>query len=186
MEIPGKNKYILIGIPGCGKSTLGKQAADILQLPFFDTDSMACERLSAKNPHDVFRAVLSGTIMTAQQDAIRELAAIDSSALIATGAEIALIPKCAALLCRMGTVIHVQRKPEIVLTSMANDDKSGLVLREMESGAKFSMRGEAVKCYAQELSRYEALADLTLDNDGSVEVGVEKLVDLICDVIGKH
>jgi hypothetical protein len=33
-----------------------------------------------------------------------------------------------------------------------------------------------VNLYTQECAQYEALADLTLENDGSVKEGVEKLI----------
>ncbi|MGL4943940.1 MAG: shikimate kinase, partial [Thermoguttaceae bacterium] len=62
-----KNKYILIGIPNSGKSTLGRRAADCLKLPFFDTDVMACERLEIGNVLEQFRATLNGSFMWAQQ-----------------------------------------------------------------------------------------------------------------------
>ena len=179
MEKLSKNKYILIGIPHCGKSTLGRQAADILRLPFFDTDLMTCERLGMNNPFDPIRATINGSIITAQREALCELAVLDSSAIIATGAEIALMPGCAVLLRRMGTVIHIQRKQETVLEEMANDDKVHLVWRNVTDGTEIVMREESVKLYAQELSRYEALADLTLDNNGSEDIGVEKLIALI-------
>ena len=35
---------VLIGMPGCGKSTFGKRMAKRLQLPFYDADSVLEER----------------------------------------------------------------------------------------------------------------------------------------------
>ena len=32
-------KIFLIGLPGCGKSTLGKQLAEALNVPFVDLDA---------------------------------------------------------------------------------------------------------------------------------------------------
>ncbi|MDR1538555.1 MAG: hypothetical protein LBU32_11285 [Clostridiales bacterium] len=48
-------KYILVGIPNEGKSTLGKRAADELRLPFYDTDELAVERISPKSRFDMLR-----------------------------------------------------------------------------------------------------------------------------------
>jgi len=172
------NKYILIGIPNCGKSTLGRRAADILKLPFYDTDLMAHERLEIRNPVDMFRAALNGSFMTAQREAVDELAELKSAAVIATGAEIALMPYCAARLRQMGTVIHIRRKPENVLVDVASGD-SRLVLKNMTTGTEVVMREESVKLYAQEISQYEALADLTLENNGTEDEGLEKLITLL-------
>ena len=35
-----QNGLILIGMPGCGKSTVGKLLARALSLPFYDTDTV--------------------------------------------------------------------------------------------------------------------------------------------------
>ena len=171
-------KYILIGIPNCGKSTLGRRIADALRLPFYDTDLMALERLGIQNLLDQFRAAFNGSLMVAQQEAVRELAELDSAAIIATGAEVALMPGCATRLSRMGTIIHIRRAPEIILADIASDSNQ-LILVDKTTGTEEVMRKKAVKGYAQEISQYESLADLTLENDGSEDDGFEKLIALI-------
>jgi len=172
------NKYILIGIPNCGKSTLGRRVSEILQLSFFDTDTMARDMLKIENPIDLFRTAFNGQILLAQQKAIYELAALDSPAIIATGAEVALIPECAKLMKCMGTIIHIERKLENAIDGLKNNE-SRLVLRNVTNGTEIDMQEKAVKLYAQELSQYEALADLTLENDDSEDEGVEKLINII-------
>ena len=173
------NKYFLIGIPNCGKSTLGQRAADILCLPFFDTDVMACEKLGTRHVLDQIRALMNGSMEAAQQKVIDELVALDSVAIIATGAEIALMPRCAALLRKAGTVIHVIREPEIVLADMKNNGGSRWVMQDMDSGEEIVMRERAVDLYAQEISQYNALADVMLENNGGEDAGVDKLIALI-------
>ena len=39
-----KSNIILIGYMGCGKSTVGRQLAEILSVPFLDTDQWIEER----------------------------------------------------------------------------------------------------------------------------------------------
>ena len=173
------NKYFLIGIPNCGKSTLGQRAADILRLPFFDTDVMACEKLGTQNVLDQIRASMNGSMRAAQQEVINELVTLDSVAIIATGAEIALMPRCAAQLRKAGTVIHVVREPEIILADMKNNGKSQWVMQEQNSGEEIVMRERAVELYAKDISQYNALAVVMFDNNESEDTGVEKLVALI-------
>ena len=175
------SKYILIGIPRCGKSTLGQRAANILQLPFYDTDLMAIEQLGISNPLDQFRANFNGSFMTAQLKAVYELAELDSDAIIAAGAEVALMPGSDVKFRRMGTVIHIRRKLENILADIANDGHQ-LVMRDMNDGTEIVMQEQAVKLYAQELPQYEALANLTLDNDGTEDEGLENLIALIKQV----
>ena len=173
------NKYFLIGIPNCGKSTLGRRAADELRLPFFDTDVMACEKLGTRHVIDQIRATMNGSMTAAQQKVVDELAALDSDAIIATGAEIALMPRCAILLRKAGTVIHVLREPEIILADMRNTGGSKWVMQDKDSGEEIVMRERAVELYAQDISQYNALADVKFENNGSEDAGVEKLIALI-------
>ena len=173
------DKFFLIGIPNCGKSTLGRRAADILRLSFFDTDVMACEKLGTRNVLDQIRASMNGSMEAAQQKAIGELVALDSAAIIATGAEIALMRRCAVLLRKAGTVIHVLREPEIILADMKNTGGSKWIMQEKDSGEEIVMRERAVELYAKDISQYNALADVMLENNGSEDAGVEKLIALI-------
>ena len=172
------NKFFLIGIPHCGKSTLGHRAADILRLPFYDTDVMVCEKLGIQSMRDQMRALINGSMMGAQWRVVDELVALDSDAMISTGAEIALTPRCAALLRKAGTVIHVRRDPELVLADLRNEGGSKWVMQE-NGGEEIVMSERAVELYAQEIPQYNALADVMLENNGSEDAGVEKLIALI-------
>jgi len=170
------NKYILIGIPNSGKSTLGKRAAEKLRLPFYDTDKMVTDKLS--DPSDLFRMAFNGQFLAEQIKIIFKLAKHKGAAIIATGAEVALIPECAALMKTMGTIIHVQRKPDILLEEYKKSGRRGMVMRD-QNGKELNMEEEAIKSYAQEYSKYEALADLSLENDGTEDEGLERLLELI-------
>ena len=133
-------KYFLIGIPNCGKSTLGRLTADRMKLPFFDTDTMVCERLKLESASDFFRAAFNSQFMNAQRAAINELADLDGDGIIATGAEIALIPECAERMHAAGIIIHINRKPEIVLSDLRNRSKRRVVLRDVENGTEIDMQ----------------------------------------------
>jgi len=172
-------KYFLIGIPNCGKSTLGRLTADIMKLPFFDTDTMVCELLKLESARDFFRAAFNSQFMNAQRAVINELADLDGDGIIATGAEIALIPECAERMHASGTIIHIKRKPKIILSDLRNSGKRRPILRDEENGTEIDMQENAVKLYFKEYRQYKAIADLSLDNNGSEDEGVQKLVMLI-------
>jgi len=174
------NKYLLVGIPGCGKSRLGRRVADALQLPFYDTNTMTCERFKMKKPADWLHMALSGLLNAEQPKIMADLAGLDGPAVIATGAETALMPECAAIMKTMGTIIHIRREVELVLADLKNNGKGKFVLQD-ENGndTEITMEGEAVRLYAQEYPQYEALANLTLENNGTEDDGLERLLNLL-------
>jgi len=169
-------KYFLIGIPNSGKSTLGKRAAEKLRIPFFDTDTMVCDRVN--NPLDLFKMAINGEFLAEQLKIVSKLVKLDGKAIIATGAEAALAPECAAIMKASGTVIHIKRKPDILLEEFKKSGKRGIVIKKKD-GKKINMQEEAIKLYAQECSKYEALADLSFENDGTEDEGLEKLLKLM-------
>jgi hypothetical protein len=49
----------------------------------------------------------------------------------------------------------------------------------MTTGCKVDMQSESIRLYAEERHHFEKLADLTLDNDGTENEAVEKLVAMM-------
>jgi shikimate kinase len=101
------NHIILIGLPNCGKTTLGKRAAQAMNMPFYDTDEMAVEKMGRLSVSDIFRPSSQLRYYQEEQNAIIDIASQNVPAIVSTGAEITLIPKCALLLPKMGTVILI-------------------------------------------------------------------------------
>jgi shikimate kinase len=176
-------KFFLIGIPNCGKSTLGKRAADTLGLPFYDTDIMALQRTEPSRLSDIFNPGYQQRILYAQRDVVEELAALDALAIIATGAEVPLIDGCADTMREAGTIIHIQKSPEVILKEMKRDGANGFVLQNQRTGKRIVMREKTVELYSEELRKYEALADVTLINNESEEIGTQKLVSILNSLI---
>jgi len=174
-----KNKIFLIGIPGSGKTTLGRRTADILQIPFFDTDIMAQNNIGEVSIADIVRPSLSMSYVKEQLKAIALIAEMNTSALVATCAEVALMPKCITHMNNIGYIIHIKRDPEIIVEFIRNNEQQKLMLRNETTGTELVMQEEAVRLYAKEISEYNRVANLTLDNNGTEDEGVEKLKYLI-------
>ncbi|MCL2284371.1 MAG: hypothetical protein FWC26_13735 [Fibromonadales bacterium] len=172
------SKYVLIGIPATGKSTIGKRAAEILKMPFYNTDEMACERMT---PEQQMRLLsLSGVerFEREQYAIIVELAKLDKPAIIEVWPESALIPEHIKVIKKIGTIIYIKRDIESALAQVRKR-KNRMFMQGLNTGHKIDMQAEAVKLYAKEISHYEALADMTLNNNGSEREAVEKLVAMI-------
>lgn len=172
------NKYVLIGIPSSGKSTIGKRAADVLQIPFYNTDEMAHDRVDPRYRNRLLSFTRADMFVDEQRAVMAELAELDTPAIVEVWPEAALRASGAALMKEIGTIIYIKRDTEAALKEVEKK-QDRLILCEVNNGFKIDMRAEAVKGYAAECPRYEALADLTLDNNGSVDEAVEKLVTII-------
>jgi len=172
-------KYFLIGIPDSGKSTLGKLAADILEFPFYDTDIMAAKQVDFKSFANIFTSDFGQKFMDAQLSAIIETAKLDGDAIISTGAEVSLVPECVRYMRNNGTIIHIKRNPELIMERLKNRKGRKIVLRDAKTGTEIDMQKDAVKRYMEEYSKYEAIADLYLENNKSEDKGVRKLIMLI-------
>jgi shikimate kinase len=83
----------LIGAPHCGKSTLGRRVSEIMQLQFYDTDDIVREQIGEVRIGDIFNSYFHSRTRTLEREAILTLTStLNNPAIIATGAEVALIP----------------------------------------------------------------------------------------------
>ena len=177
------DKYFLIGAPHCGKSTLGRKVAELLNLPFFDTDDMAQENIGETSIGSVFNLYANMRFRREQQNAVLNLAEFDGSAIVATGAEVALIPECVEFMQDIDVIIHIKRKVESILEELKNNIASRPVFVEVNNGTILDFRERAVLSYVDELPHYEVASNFTIDNDGSENYGVELLSVLIQSIM---
>jgi shikimate kinase len=125
-------------------------------------------------PVNPFSLRVTSHVETEQRKIVVELAQSAETAIVATGAEVALVPECVVAMRKSGVIIHIKRNKEIIMKDIENS-QGGLFLENMSTGKKINMRGWAVELYAKEQASYEALADITVINDGTVDDGAEKL-----------
>jgi len=168
-------KYFLIGAPYCGKTTLGRKVAKILELPFFDTDVMIKE----KNRDCISIMRFDAHFRIEQEKVIAKLAESEDSAIVATGAEVALIPDCVELMQNAGVIIHIKRNVDTILEELKSAPDPRLVWEEVNTGRVLDVREQTVLAYASEIQHYEAVADYNLDNNKGEDHGVELLSIII-------
>ena len=174
-----RNKIFLIGIPNSGKTTLGKRVAEMLDIPFYDTDEMTVNKVSVENPTKFFLMALNGSFIEMQRELIHELSQSDESAIIATGAEVALINDCAMTMSKSGIIIHIKRNPEDLIDKIKKGEPPRFVIRDVTHGIDYNPSEKSVELYSEELTRYEKLADVSFNNDFGEDDGAEKLAILV-------
>jgi shikimate kinase len=172
------NHIILIGLPNSGKTTLGKSVAEAMNMPFYDTDKMVTDKMGVVHPADIFRASFQQRFYEEQINAVIELVSLKAPAIIATGAEVALIPKCALLLREMGTVVLIKRDVQLLLEDVSKRDHR-LVLRDDANGLEIDMDAKAVEEYAKEIKIYEKVAHKIFENNSDEESAVTEFTEFL-------
>lgn len=157
---------VLIGMPGSGKSTVGRRLAALLGRPFVETDALVEERegvsipiLFAERGEDAFRA--------AETAAVRAAAAMDG-AVISTGGGTVLRPENMEALSSGGAVLFLDRPPE----DIAGLDHTG---RPLMAGG----RTRVFELYTQRIALYRKYARYTVENSGSAEETALLALDLL-------
>ncbi len=77
-------KIYLIGLPGCGKSTLGKQLSKRLNIPFIDLD-IAIEQREGKAIKDIFKQKGEAYFRKIESDTLKKVSHGLPDFIIATG-----------------------------------------------------------------------------------------------------
>jgi shikimate kinase len=154
-----------------------ERAAEKLQIPFYNTDILACERLNLDNPIELCLPSTLTRILEEKSKLLTELAKLDSSAIIEIWPESVLNPSDVKAMKKIGTIIYVKREIKDAIAGVKKSSKT--VLRDAVTGKEMHAQSELLNFYAKELHHFEALADLTLDNNGSLDEAVEKLAAMI-------
>ena len=155
----GKENIVLIGMPGSGKTTVGKLLAQTLGRPYWDTDELITEKtgltpaqIIEKEGEKAFRAVESQVI-----EAVSE----QTGAVIATGGGAVLAPENVELLRQNGRLYFLDR-PLAQLLPTADRPLS-------------SSKEAMEKRYAERYPIYRAAADAVISNDGSAEMAAQQI-----------
>lgn len=157
---------VLIGMPGCGKSTFGKRLAKKLALPFYDADAVLEER-EQRTIKDFF-AESEDAFRSAETRTLAHLSKLQG-AVIATGGGAVKRRENMDLVKREGVVVFLDRQPENILGCLAGDERPLLAADKQR----------IYSLYDERIALYRQYADYTVENNGdfgSVMRGLLKIV----------
>lgn len=109
----------LIGLPGSGKSTVGRQLARRLQVPFYDSDSIIEERLGC-SIREAFERDGETSFRDLEESVLDELSRIPQGVL-STGGGAILRPTTRQRLRERGTVVYLNAHPDKIFRRLQND-----------------------------------------------------------------
>ncbi len=149
---------VLIGMPGCGKSTVGKVLAEQLGLPFVDADT-EIERKAGVSIPEFFEKYGEDEFRKLETQVLSELGQ-KSAHVIATGGGCVTRNENYPLLHQNGTIYWIQRD----ITSLPTE------------GRPLSQADKLEKMYSGRKPMYENFADLIISNDGCIDQTVESIL----------
>lgn len=152
---------ILVGMPGCGKSTIGRALAAALGRPFADTDTMITEADGRPIPH-ILSEEGEEYFRTLETEAIRR-AGMESGTVIATGGGAVTRERNYRPLAQNGTIVFLER------------DLHALPV----NGRPLSQVTAPEELYRRRLPLYRAFSDVTVVNDGSVEAVTAQILTVL-------
>ena len=149
---------VLIGMPGCGKSTVGKLLAEKTGKTFVDADEKIVE-LAGKSIPDIFAEDGEEVFRCIETQAL-EILGKQSGLVIATGGGCVTKERNYPLLHQNGTILWLQRSIHTLPTD----------------GRPLSQSNELNKMYALRKPLYDAFADLTVCNDSTLEETLSQIL----------
>lgn len=149
---------ILIGMPGCGKSTIGQQLAETLGRKFADADC-AIEELTGMSIPAIFATSGEAAFRATETKALTELGK-QSSLIISTGGGCVTRPENYDLLHQNGTIIWLQRDLALLPTN----------------GRPLSQQNTLDSLYQIRRPLYESFADYVIQNDSDISTVMQKII----------
>ena len=158
----------LIGMQGCGKSSLGKRVARETGTPFADTDAIVAQSAGG-TVNDFFARYGEEKFRIAETNALAMLTRARPM-IISTGGSTVMNPENRHIMRSWGTIVLIDRPLEEILTDIKLDRRP-----ELRDGGL----SEVERVYKELIPVYRQLADITLRNDQGYHMAVYTLTRII-------
>lgn len=156
-----QENIILIGMPGCGKSTVGKVLSEMTGLPFVDSDKEICTHTGCSIP-EIFAKQGEQGFREVESRVLAELCSRHGQ-IIATGGGCVTVPENETILRQNATVIWIKRS----LTELPTD------------GRPLSQSTPLSEIYGKREPLYSQLSDHTVHNSGTPEGTARQICKLL-------
>lgn len=148
-----KENMVLTGMPGSGKTTIGKQLAAELGRTYLDTDALI-EKKTGMTPVQIITGQGETAFRNLETQVIREVAG-QTGVVIATGGGVVLRQENVDLLRMNGKIFFLDRPVEQLMPT--------------EDRPLASTREAILKRYEERYSIYKKTADAIIDNSGTLD-----------------
>lgn len=154
---------ILIGMPGCGKTTVGASLANILSRPLKDADA-ELEQAVGRKITEILPTDGEASFRSLESETLLDLGK-QSGLVIATGGGCVTIPNNYEKLHRNGTIVWLKRDLDLLPTD----------------GRPLSQTGHLQEMYQKRAPLYARFADFSVENSGDPQETAEKIIRILED-----
>ncbi len=158
-----KRNIVLIGMPGCGKTTIGGRVAEITDKIFIDTDREIVKRTGRKIA-DIIEKQGEAVFRRTEAEVIKDISA-KQSCVIATGGGAVLNRRNVELLKENGIIVFIDRPIEDIAVTSDRPLSSSRELLE--------------KRYRERYSVYKAAADATVNAVKELKTNIEAVKEVL-------
>ncbi len=162
---------ILIGMPSCGKSTIGVLLAKRLGYQFVDTDLSIQEKCGCLL-QDIIDTKGSVALLRLEQEVLLEFKR--DAVVVATGGSAVYSDRSMEHLKANGTAVYIKLPVEVIEERLTNFSTRGVAGAENHTVSEI---------FAERTPLYERYADITIEADG---LSIGETVDVIFEKIKAH
>lgn len=159
-----KDKIALIGMPGCGKSTIGKALKDKIGYNLIDLDELIV-KLEGKCIDDIF-AGGEDVFRKAESRALKESAKESGKTLVSTGGGIVKIPENINILREEFIVIFIDRSIDDIFEDIDTDSRPLLK----------NNKGALIDLYNERYDLYKKASHIYINNKGNIFDVIDNIV----------
>ncbi len=158
----------IIGMPGCGKSSLGRKVASNLGLPYVDTDQRIEQAVGCPTTQ-IFERYGEQAFRNAETNVLIQLSR-EPGSIVSTGGGMVLRDVNRAIMRNHGIILLVDRPLEEIMGDIKLDRRPLLKKKGL---------GEVERLYNERIGIYRQVADAVLDNGHGYFAGLSGMEKII-------
>ncbi|MBQ7865180.1 MAG: shikimate kinase [Clostridia bacterium] len=158
----------LIGMPGCGKSSLGKRVAGNMRIPYVDMDQRISDIVGC-TVSEMFERYGEQAFRNAETNTLIQLTR-ETPSLISTGGGTVLRENNRAIMRNSGVIVLIDRPLEEIMGDIKLDRRPLLAQKGL---------GEVERLYHERIDIYRSVADFVMDNSNGYHAGLRGLEQIM-------
>lgn len=156
---------ILIGMPGCGKTTIGRLLANNLNMEFKDSDKIFTENVFP-DISEYFAEYGEDKFRCEETKILQQLSKTDNC-IISTGGGVVERTENKEILQHCGTVVFINRSPEDIIGDV--DTSSRPLLKDN--------RNKIFDLYERRILKYKDFCNIEIENSGTPDALTVKIIN---------